>query len=965
MIKQLHTYLGIALLSMASLPASAAVTYTVPFSEKFAKDNFANFTIIDSNNDESTWKYLKNFDDIDAAFIDTGNASNDDWLILPAMQLSNECQYKLSFTIHGRSYNYNECAELYIGTAPTAEGMTKKVVEVIDIMNYRANPLTKGETFSVAESGTYYVGLHASSGYKRNGIYVLDISLEEDRLMSTPAAPTDFAVVADIHGALTAEVSLTVPAKNILGNDLSGTVTVDVKRDGTTIKTFENQTPGASISFEDTATEGLHNYEVVASNASGLGDSATASAFFGFDLPKAPAAISIKETSNGKVLITWDAVTEDVNGKIYPDGEISYKVYGTGGVSLVSKLRDTSYTDNATTGTQMFVNYGVTAISAKGEGDEFILSDIIPVGKPYALPWCETLNANGLSTIVRYDDFDRYMRFNINNTADSDFKDADDSGFYMAAVAYDQNERGRLYTGKIDLAGTTYPAFTMSYYQIPGCNNTIEVLVSDGGEWTSLKKIKISGDKIEWAQLYVDLSAYKDKAVQLGIEVTTVTHTTTGLDNFKVCDHPATDLYVRDFSAPATAKIANEAYFNTVVANNGGTAATGYTVALMRGGEKVAEKTATEALAPGANAAFAFTDVLDVTAAEENDYYVVVTIDGDDNTADNTSKHFTVATIQPVYPYVTTLDGAADNQSVALTWSEPDMDTMVFEPVLESFENIADFTIDPECEWTFIDGDQSKTYYLEDFEFPNQGKPMAAMVIPSSHFSGWSNFDSHSGSKMLASFSAVNGPNDDWFISPELIGDEQTVSFFAKSMSSVYPDSFEFYYSTTGKEINDFIQKGDAIQAPHDWTEYSYNLPEGAKYFAVRYISGDGFVFMMDDFSFVPESAKRLMEELSLVGYNIYRDNVKVNAQPVEETEFTDADVPAGDHTYNVTAIYTQGESRLGKTVEVNVAAGINGVTVENAAVEYYNLQGIKVDTPRQGEFYIRKQGTKANVIVK
>ena len=200
-------------------------------------------------------------------------------------------------------------------------------------------------------------------------------------------------------------------------------------------------------------------------------------------------------------------------------------------------------------------------------------------------------------------------------------------------------------------------------------------------------------------------------------------------------------------------------------------------------------------------------------------------------------------------------------------------------------------------------------------------------------------------------------------ISPELIGDEQEISFYAKSMSSVYPDSFEFYYSTTGKDRDDFIQIGDEIEAPHDWTQFSYELPEGAKYFAVRYVSGDGFVFMVDDFRFVPASARNLMDELALVGYNVYRDNQRINKEPVEEPEFTDKGVSAGDHRYSVTAVYLQGESRLGNDVEVSIeGSGIAAVeAAENAEAQYYDLSGIRVDNPEKGSVYIVVRDGKAS----
>lgn len=953
----------LAVFAAAGMQGFASEPLSVPYTENFAKENFANFTVIDSNNDGCVWQFKRNFDDIDAAYIDTQGVSTDDWLILPAIALEKGNLYKLTSTLHGVSFNFNECAEFYIGEEPSAEAMKKKVIEVIDMFNYRKDPLTTSGTFSVDQDGTYYIGIHASSAYKRYGIFVLNLELTVDRAMSTPSAIKDFKVTPDINGALEGIVEMTAPSESVEGNPLTGKLEIDIMRDGEPYRTEKDVEPGAKISFTETATAGLHKYTAVAKNGSGEGISSEAEAFFGFDLPKAPAKVTVKETETpGKVLVSWDAVTEDVNGKILPADEVSYKLYGPGGVTVVSKLKDTQYTATATKKDQIFANYGVTTITSKGEGEDFALSDIIAVGEPYKLPWSETMAGGNFSSIIRYDDFGGYMRFGIYSSEETELEDADGSGYYLIGRAYDPNEKCRLYTGKISLADTRYPALTFSYYSLPATSNTVEVFASDGQGWKSLKKIVIDGTDSEWVTAYVDLSEYKGKWVELALETTVVSHISIALDNFLVSDRPETDLALASFSAPESIKVGEPGIFSATVENKGGKENASYSVALYRNGTLVDEKSAENGLKPGDKVTFGFTDNLDVTSAETNNYSVMVKTEGDDNEADNKSEEKSVATTQPIYPYVTSLAGEAKDGNALLTWDEPDLETMVFEPITESFESYADFGIDNCGDWSFIDGDGSKTYYLEDFEFPNQGKEMAAIVLPSSYFSGWRNFEAHSGGKLLASFSAVNGPNDDWMISPELIGDEQEVSFYAKSMSSVYPDSFEFYYSTTGKDRDDFIQVGEEVEAPHDWTQFSYELPEGAKYFAVRYISGDGFVFMVDDFRFVPASARDLMDELALVGYNVYRDNKRINAEPLEEPEFTDKDAPAGEHTYAVTAVYMQGESRLGANVKLSIeGSGIASIeATDNAKTLYYDLSGIRVDNPEPGQVYIVVRNGKA-----
>lgn len=67
------------------------------------------------------------------------------------------------------------------------------------------------------------------------------------------------------------------------------------------------------------------------------------------------------------------------------------------------------------------------------------------------------------------------------------------------------------------------------------------------------------------------------------------------------------------------------------------------------------------------------------------------------------------------------------------------------------------------------------------------------------------------------------------------------------------------------------------------------------------------------------------------------------------------------DERYRVSVKASNGEKMSRESaIEVDPAtlAGIEDVTVDgDAAVEYYNLQGIKVDNPRQGQIYIRRSG--------
>ena len=63
---------------------------------------------------------------------------------------------------------------------------------------------------------------------------------------------------------------------------------------------------------------------------------------------------------------------------------------------------------------------------------------------------------------------------------------------------------------------------------------------------------------------------------------------------------------------------------------------------------------------------------------------------------------------------------------------------------------------------------------------------------------------------------------------------------------------------------------------------------------------------------------------VTLQGYNVYRNNQKLNANLIDSLSYYDYMVPSGQYTYCVTSVYTQGESaKVCQNITV-IAVGIN-----------------------------------------
>ena len=89
---------------------------------------------------------------------DKSNAA-DDWLIAPAVTLEAGKAYKVSaYVKHSSTFGSDkQKIELKIGTAPTVEGLTTRLV--YDESFQSRLFVEKSGTFSPAESGVFYVGL--------------------------------------------------------------------------------------------------------------------------------------------------------------------------------------------------------------------------------------------------------------------------------------------------------------------------------------------------------------------------------------------------------------------------------------------------------------------------------------------------------------------------------------------------------------------------------------------------------------------------------------------------------------------------------------------------------------------------------------------------------------------------------------------------------------------------------------
>ncbi len=938
--------------------------YSQPFDDA---TTFDLMTIIDANEDGSTWNMSAENGYAEIAYADEGG---DDWLVTPQIKLTADRMWKFSCRINTPwAPNWQEKVGVFFGKAATADALTGVIM---DDVTYKDTDLHLVERyFKVTEDGNYNVGIHAGS-YELYQIQVDSILVEAGPLYAAPAAVADFKATADATGKLSATVSFTAPDATVDGKQLSSLTKIELYRNGELIKTFGAPAVGEAISFTDAnAAEGVNAYKAIAYNASGFGYDASASVFVGEDVPSAPTDVKIVD-NDGKGTLTWTAPTIGVNGGFVDTDNLVYGIKDNDGNTLAATAKGTSFTTTIDeTGEQGYVMYAVFAGNAKGYSAAGI-SNFAIKGAPYTLPYTESFDNGEHNTFwgaVVPDD--SYASWGVTYEDGVGGK----SGYASFSGGQPGNE-ARFFSGKIDLSEAVNPVLEFYYwYRAEEGNQPLNVeVISEGKDTTVVKQLEYTLYMYskDFELVRVPLSQFKGKKfIQIAFDCTSGDdYTIAAIDEVTVRDYFDNDLAVT-VSAPSAAKSADEIEIAANVKNIGGKAASDYTVSLYED-DKLVDSASGETIAADSATTYTFKQTVG-TLKESLSYKVVVDYAADGNLDNNTSDAATVSVTLPVYPAPTDLSAADNGNTVNLAWTEPDYHSFTVPTVdgAEDYEAFAEGTIG---EWTTVDLDglDTRSDIDVDFsyvEFPQQGKKMSFIVMnpeqAGAPFTNWmdepTGWQPASGKQYFASFGSADGANDDWLISPELTGDAQTVSF---SIHGYYGDEYEVLYSTTDKDPDSFTSISKQSAAVTTWTRAEYDLPEGAKYFAIRNTSYDyPYYIFVDDIRF--EAAKD-KGALSLTGYNVYRDGKKLIAEPIASPAFSESKPAAGTHLYQVTAVYTIGESSAA-TCEVGITSGIVSAGKDGIKVmATYGVDGIRTDRAAK-RLRIEKMsdGTTRKVVVK
>lgn len=944
-----------------ALPASAhrvpAGALSLPYTETFSSSSaLDNFYVRDANFDGTTWKVAA-----EQLRIQANNArAMNDWVITAPVHLEAGKEYEFSFDARAHNSYYTEKIHAALGSEPEASEMTISLLPVTEVSETTYK--TYNMSYTPAATGTYYFGIQGCSDAGSFYLWVDNLHIAAKAVATAPAAP-QLSGIPDYDRKPEATFTIVAPETDINGDPVGEMSKIVLSREGTAVHTIDNPVAGQSYTFTDRLPEGseerYYSYTALPYCGEMAGQEATMQMFMGVNLPgPAKNARAIEDNNSGYIVVTWDKAETDIDGYPMNPSLIHYVVYANNGELLDEDITENFCAAQYLSLTQRYHFYIVMSETAAGLNEEdFPQSNMVALGSPYTLPYAESFVNGKLSTAfaIEYNEGGQ-----LSQTAEAPSIGAtpadDDNGFLTYTAAENPSPEGKapiLMAGKIKIpSDAANPVLTFQYFKVAGSDARIAVAVNespyfDMDAFLDLSTVEVSAGTDGWNRVTVPLADYRDAVIKPAFRFLMPTGgSTVAIDDIRIFDQLDHNLKVRAASGPHKVYANDEMPFNIEIENIGAEEAAGYSVSLLCGGRTVASAEG-PAILPGKRASLQLSHTPTVLDAGELTCSLRIDYDSDNDLSDNVSDDFKVIIGTLPLPRAAELTATSAEGSVALAWQPVDLATARCEALTEDFEDYTPFAINDAGDWTFRDLDGARTWGISGMDFPNEQEPMAFIVFNASGYH--STMAARSGLQYMSALSSRGGvDSDDWLISPLLSGDAQEISLYVSSQSDSYGnEKFQILASTGSLETTDFapVYSNDKVPAI-EWARHTCTLPEGTRRFAIRSYATN-LMFRVDDVTYIPA-----LPELSLVGYNVYRDGERITPQPVATASFTDRPDSDGTHTYRVTAVYDKGESRPSDSASADFSAlsaveapdahiTVRGTTIIcDAPFEVYDLAG-------------------------
>lgn len=931
----------------------------VPFRTDFnSADVIADqgYTIIDANGDgdPKSGNYMWSYDNDSKSMIYKFSYSKiaDDWLVTPAMHLEAGKAYLIDIQSWSGSTAYAEKFEVMAGKECTPEGMATTVIPATEIKTGKdLRPVTEG-VFAPTEDGDYYIGIHCISKAFAFWFHVdwLEISAPFDQL--APTAATELTLTPDSSGSLSCSGSFVTPTTYLSGEEIPTTekVHVELLINDVVWKTFDNK-PGYRQTFYGYSSQfptlGTYKFTVRTSVNGVEGPSAEQSAFVGPYAAAAPAKAEFFETNQpGTVTMLWDAVTTDKRGTSISSSYVTYQAY---------RIEDGYVTDpmlpepvKATRATfkgledptkQDFVQFAVGAYNRDAEPEKFVASNTDVIGRPYSMPVGYSNFADldqhlmGVAVSGASSSYPVEVAILNNEIFDDEIDGYDDHEFFAMIFTKTYGQTATLLSGKIDLTSAAIPELVFSMYHIDDLDvNPLDVIIVHNNTETKIATVDHSGMLPGWNKLRFRLKDFVGENIQVKLVGSCKKYQFLFLDAINIRETWDKDMAITNISAPVNAKIDEPFSIYVEVENQGLKTAPSFTVNLYRDGDLFDTREAGP-LEPEDQLTVVFDDVigqfdLDSTQAV---YSAEVVYEGDSELDNNSSRDAIVNRPASNLPAVNDLVGEVSEGGVSLRWSVFDASNPI--RMTEDFEDAEPFA-DTVDNWTMLDLDKAKIGSMSGMTIPGHasGTVCSFFVMDNANEGIKEKCPAASGTKTIATVYSSSTALNDWAISPLLSGEAQTVTFMAKSYDKSFLDHFRIMVTTEDSvDPDDYEELVAETKAPIDWTEFSFDIEEGVKHFAIVSCAKNQYMLFIDDVTFTPDPSVNVP---TLIGYDVYRNGHKITAEPVNAGEYFDANSAVGLHNYHVVAVYNEGSSELSNLAAIEIEdAGIGAVVGDTGAI--------------------------------
>lgn len=962
----------------------AGTPWPVPYLETFNYSGEAMwpFTVIDANNDENNFGFRWYFGSNQKAawYYCTPTATNhgcDDWLITPAIAFEQGKVYRLQFDTYGYMGGVNT-VDVVLGSHPTVEAMTHKLGRYeYETPGYSAMQPLNIECLFIPEATDARVGFHNVSN-NSDHMFLDNIYISVYGITTIPAEVTDLVANAVSGGV---KLTFKAPALTAEGKQLNDLTNIKIYRnnaDGELLKTIEAPTPGAEFEFVDNSYgAGVKTYMVVATNASGAGLQASVSISTYADIPRAVENLTLTPRNGwSEALVEWnypESMT-GVNGNPLTEDDITYDIYRTvdGNRALIAQgVKGESYFDNTLASAipanrqQVFVSYRVAPRTNGGEGASSETKQVM-MGLSYQLPFNESWKSQNTQNFTwTKENCSSSATWMVNGGTAYDPRATCQDNDY-GQVSFCGSRYGRSYgnyvSPRMDVSSFANPKLTFYLYRSNDTNTQgsyvrVGFVSDDEGQTILDTSYEVYHTENGWEQYTVEFPEKYAKSNRVSVVFSAGTENYKGqvhLDNMSVTgEQPEKEIKVQRIIGGESCLIGTRNPYDVEVANIGTESVSNITVQFFAD-DKLVGTEQIETLSAGESklAPFAITPGLEnheralqlraVISAEE------------DGSVENNVIESTIRLVAPMLPYITDLKGESpDIQSARLVWTE----TMTYphtETVTDDVEGYPEFAIDNIGDWTTVDCDKQVTAQISlgtgaPLVWKHAGEPQAFIVFNAPSSGAGAVLKPRSGNQCFISF-ASRTKNDDWLISPQLSGEAQTITFYAKcGYTTDLNERFELWASSGTPDLGDFTCiSGDspiAVTSYNEWTRYSFALPEGTKFFAIRCVSSQQTALMIDDITYSP-----MHPALELWGFNVYRDGEKITPTEHGDYEFIDSGLEYGrTYTYAVSAVYDAGESIHSPALDILVdgSHSIDGIDTDSNDIDIHAVyNGISVNAP-------------------